>query len=423
MAKARSAKGAQTYDYQAMIAGARHGVFVHHNFRPLYANDAWAKMLGYDNAAAFLKLKLLRPLVPPENWPILEGRYSALMRDKIPAGMTRLRLLRQDGTEIWLALTERKVVWRGHDAAEWHAFDISEQMLLEQQLLASEQKLRAVLEVLPYPVMIARRDDGGILFVNRKACLLLNQSAGLLLKNSMFDYFHSEVDRNDFLAMLGAIRELREQELKMQAFGGREFIVEMAAILTDYNGQTAVLLALNDISARKQLETELFQQANTDALTGISNRRHLIARAEQELRRARRFARPLAVMMLDLDHFKAINDRHGHAGGDAVLRAVAGAFSACLRGTDSFGRIGGEEFAIIMPETELRDAADVADRMRQRISELVIEHDGALIHATVSIGVTALLAQDGDIDAVLHRADQALYMAKQDGRNRVVGME
>ncbi len=410
-------------DHRAMIEDALHGVFVHRNYRPLFANKAFAQLFGYRTAKEFLALPLIRPLIPTESWATFEARYDALLRGKGNTGITRLRMLRCDGHEIWLALTERKILWEGQPAVEWHAFDISDQMLVEQQLLASEQRLRAILEVLPYPVLIARQPDGQALFANRKACLLLGQSANALLKSRIFDYFCNPEDRDDFLTMLAAIKELRELEIHLRAIGGREFLAEIAAITIDYSGQPAVLLALNDISARKQLEAELFQQASTDPLTGINNRRYFIARGEQELRRARRFARPLCVMMLDIDHFKPINDTYGHAGGDLVLQHLVRTAVSCLRNTDAIGRLGGEEFAVLMPETELKAAVEVANRLRQSIADSSVTFNGKTITCTVSIGVAVLQPSDGDIDALLHRADEALYIAKQDGRNRVVGAE
>lgn len=418
------------HDFQAMIAEARHGVFVHRHFKPLFANSAFARLLGFPDVAALLALPLIRPLVPPDNWAPLEARHDALLREKTAAdtGITRLRLLRLDGSEVWLALTERKVPWRMTDgklqnAAEWHCFDISGQMQTEQQLMASEQRLRALLEVLPTPVLIARQPDGQILFVNRKACLLFGLSASALLKRRMFDAFVRPDDKDQFLTMLGSIKELRELEIALYGAGAREFLAEIAAISIDYTGQPAVLLALNDISARKQLEAELFHQASTDALTGISNRRYFLARGEQELRRARRFARPLCAMMLDIDHFKQVNDTHGHAAGDIVLQSVVQTAQGRLRGTDTIGRLGGEEFAVLMPETELGAAVEVANRLRQSLAAQEISLGKTSLTVTVSIGVAALHPEDTDVDALLHRADTALYQAKQSGRNRVVGAE
>jgi diguanylate cyclase (GGDEF)-like protein len=205
----------------------------------------------------------------------------------------------------------------------------------------------------------------------------------------------------------------------MKSAQGRVFTAEMAAIVLDYGNAPAILVALNDISQRKEMEAELFRQASTDSLTGISNRRYFENQAEQEVRRARRFARDMTVMMIDIDHFKAINDTHGHAIGDAVIQGVVKRALESLRQSDSIGRIGGEEFAVLLPETSLAAAYDVAERLRVHMQEKPIIAGHTIVPCTVSIGVGQLSAQDGGIEDLLHRADIALYAAKKGGRNRV----
>jgi diguanylate cyclase (GGDEF)-like protein/PAS domain S-box-containing protein len=278
--------------------------------------------------------------------------------------------------------------------------------------------------VLPYPIYITRHGDAQLLFVNRKTCLLFQKSAGQLLRGKSVDFFVHAQEREDLSNLLHKLGDIREVEVKMKTAEGREFTAEIAAIMMDYSGQRAVLVALNDISQRKQLEAALFHEASTDSLTGVSNRRYFIAQAEQELRRSRRFARDLSVMMFDLDHFKSVNDRYGHAAGDAVLQGAVKAGLESLRQSDQMGRLGGEEFAVILPETGIKAAAEVANRLRQHIAERSIITGGdtdrrAAVDCTVSIGVAQLTPQDGSIDDLLHRADQALYRAKENGRNRV----
>jgi diguanylate cyclase (GGDEF)-like protein len=196
-------------------------------------------------------------------------------------------------------------------------------------------------------------------------------------------------------------------------------MAEIAAIAMDYEGVPAVLVALNDISQRKELEAELFRQASTDSLTGINNRRYFIAQAEQELRRSRRFTREMSVMMIDLDHFKSINDKHGHAVGDAVLQGVVKRALESLRQSDFIGRLGGEEFAVVLPETNSAAARDAAERLRQHLAEKPLIAERIAVPCTVSVGVANLGASDTTIDDLLNRADTALYRAKNGGRNRV----
>ena len=178
--------------------------------------------------------------------------------------------------------------------------------------------------------------------------------------------------------------------------------------------------SLFDLTERKKLEARLDHMARTDVLTELSNRLDFYDHAEQEMSRARRFQLPLAVLMIDIDHFKQINDRHGHAAGDEVLRALARICRETVREIDLVARIGGEEFAVLLPQTPLEPAMEVADRLRLRLSSVPVYLKTAeLLHMTVSIGVTTLQAQDQGVDDLLKRADQASYAAKHEGRDRV----
>jgi diguanylate cyclase (GGDEF)-like protein/PAS domain S-box-containing protein len=174
-----------------------------------------------------------------------------------------------------------------------------------------------------------------------------------------------------------------------------------------------------DISHRKRYERELRHLATHDALTGVMNRAGFLAFARTEMQRAIRHSRPLALLMLDVDHFKQINDRYGHATGDCVLTALARLWEGALRGIDHLGRLGGEEFAVLMPDTDLAAATVVAERLRARTAAETIACEGYELSCTVSGGIALLQPEDQDIDAALGRADRALYRAKTAGRNRI----
>jgi len=175
-----------------------------------------------------------------------------------------------------------------------------------------------------------------------------------------------------------------------------------------------------DISLQKKMEEELRALATTDGLTGAYNRRHFMYEASTEVPRAKRYGHPLSVLMIDLDFFKKVNDAFGHAGGDEVLRRFVSAVGEVLRGPDVLGRIGGEEFALILPETDLQGAIALAERIRADIQDLNIRWDKRTIKVTASIGVAMLQKDDGDIHAIMAKADKALYTAKAEGRNRVM---
>ena len=170
---------------------------------------------------------------------------------------------------------------------------------------------------------------------------------------------------------------------------------------------------------RWQQISELKRLATTDQLTGLGNRAHFIDSAEAELRRADRFNRDLAVLMVDIDFFKRINDKHGHAAGDEALRVFSRVLGKQTREVDLPGRIGGEEFAILLPETGIEAGLQIAERLRAAVEqERFVFHHSAPIHFTVSIGVSLLQAGDS-LDSLMARADDALYRAKHAGRNRV----
>ena len=167
------------------------------------------------------------------------------------------------------------------------------------------------------------------------------------------------------------------------------------------------------------LTEELQLMATTDALTGLPNRRSLMTAMELEVARAERSGRPLALALLDVDRFKSINDTHGHPAGDAVLRAVADELRGITRAGDILGRFGGEEFAIVMPETDLKQARWACERLRKGIAKRIMHYpDGTPGHVTISSGVALLAGAEG-CDHLISRADGALYQAKQDGRDLV----
>ena len=170
---------------------------------------------------------------------------------------------------------------------------------------------------------------------------------------------------------------------------------------------------------RKRLEEELKQQAMTDGLTGVLNRRYFMLRLDEELRRIRRYTSDCALLILDMDHFKQINDTYGHAVGDEVLRQVAAICGGVLRDTDVLGRIGGEEFGILLLEGSAEVSLQVAERLRQSVEDVAFCTDqGFAVPLSVSIGATECL-QTESVATVLRRADKALYLAKNRGRNQV----
>ena len=184
----------------------------------------------------------------------------------------------------------------------------------------------------------------------------------------------------------------------------------------------AYCLILRDLTAQREQVVQARDAAVLDHLTGIGNRRAFFDAAQREIRRLQRRPRPLALAMFDADHFKRINDTLGHATGDAVLRHIAQSLRAAFRDVDVVARIGGEEFAVLLPGTDLRGAHAVAERFCRRLEAHPAPTAAGPVPCTVSAGIASLDAGGGDLHLLMQRADQALYAAKSAGRNRVCGL-
>jgi diguanylate cyclase (GGDEF)-like protein len=173
------------------------------------------------------------------------------------------------------------------------------------------------------------------------------------------------------------------------------------------------------------LETnkELHQISITDGLTGLLNRKHTLELLGKEISRSRRYGHPISALMLDIDYFKNVNDTYGHQTGDVVMRRLADLFCKVVRENDLVGRYGGEEFLILLPDSDAQSGARTAERIRKKIEELEIETNRENISVTVSIGVSSYPKYGKDADAIISAADTALYRAKSNGRNQVIVSE
>ena len=194
--------------------------------------------------------------------------------------------------------------------------------------------------------------------------------------------------------------------------GGVDFITR------PFRGQELIARTRTHIELKKAKE-KLLRMAVTDELTGLFNRRYFMSRLNQEFERVKRYESIFTFIMIDIDYFKKINDTHGHLAGDCVLRNAAEIMKKSLRLSDTVGRIGGEEFAILLPETEIEYGLEIADRLRKKVDMADIVFEDNKLKLTISAGISDSDSNDLTVDAVLNRADVALYEAKEGGRNRV----
>jgi diguanylate cyclase (GGDEF)-like protein len=213
----------------------------------------------------------------------------------------------------------------------------------------------------------------------------------------------------------------RESEHVLAELEWMQFII-LVAVLATLAAEAKMIF--QPVIRRIEVFTgEILRLATIDPLTGLPNRRGFFERAEIEINRARRYDRKMSLVMLDADHFKRINDAYGHASGDEALRLLAETLAGTLRASDLAGRLGGEEFAVLLPETDCAGARQLAQRVRMNIAAAPLMIGGVQVALTVSMGVAAV-PMDGlpeaAIEQALREADEAMYRAKAEGRNRVV---
>ena len=296
--------------------------------------------------------------------------------------------------------------------------DITEQKSIENALVESNEQLEELLNSIPMGIVIIDYETQKILDLNPQAILSLGYSREQIVGCVCHQYICPAESGNCPVKNLGMKIDRSEREI-INAHG--EYIpVIKSVIQTEIDHRKIFIECFVDISERKKLENKLMELATTDSLTGLYNRGHFIELTEKELIRAKRYDNPLSMIILDIDHFKGVNDTFGHSVGDEVLKYVGNTCKSIVRENDVIGRIGGEEFAVILVESDSNSAYEVAERIRRRIDLEIFHCEGKSIPFTVSLGVSEYLKQQDDLTKMMKRADDALYKAKRTGRNRVI---
>lgn len=244
-----------------------------------------------------------------------------------------------------------------------------------------------------------------------------------LIGQTLDIFYGPETDSATYKKIRNAFKKIKATRVEILLYGqnGQPHWLDINITPVSNPGGDTTHFAFigRDIHRYKNLERQLTNLALFDSLTGALNRTAFHQQADKEFARSRRYYRPLSVIMLDIDHFKQVNDRYGHSAGDQVLQIFAEACQDVIRTTDLMGRVGGEEFAILLPDTPSKSACHLAERLRARITKYPYLAGDMLIEVTASLGVAELHADDHDFKMLLHRADEALYQAKHNGRNQV----
>ena len=294
----------------------------------------------------------------------------------------------------------------------------------EDALRESEARFRSYFE-LPLAGRAITSPSTGWIDVNATLCQMLGYAKAELVQTTWAELTHPDdlaADWAQFRRVMAGEIDGYTLEKRFIHKDGRIVVTELAVQCLRCSDQSVDYLValIQDITQRKHLEKILQQQATTDELTGLFNRRYFLELAPRELKRATRRHDSISVALLDVDHFKQINDTYGHQAGDQALIAFAKTCQQHIREMDMLARFGGDEFVLLLPEADSEQACEVVERIRLALALAPVDHRGQPIPMTLSAGIACWADEPEPLDDLLGRADQGLYQAKNQGRNGII---
>ncbi len=397
------------------------GIFIAQQGRVVKTNERFARMFRYDSIQDILGLEIVRLHLTPQHY----DEFTGNMFEALKSGnniLLEYRFKCKDGTLIWCQCHGQALDVT--DLAKgffWIIEDITKRKEAAVKLLAANRELESYFN----------NDIAGI-FITRNGYIVKSNKrfAEILKYNSVSDLVGMDVCQLHL-----STENYQEFNRRMQYMikNGNKIIIEYKFVCADgtliwcqcqgqaidsENLQQGFFWIIEDITKRKEAEEKLFFFATTDELSNTNNRRHFLDLASHELARHERSKLPVSFLMLDIDKFKEINDSYGHAVGDRAIAHFAGACRAAIRRSDILGRLGGDEFCVLLPETAFDDSMEVAERILNAIRALRINDVPDFSGLSTSIGIITISdCHEVDIDHYIAQADKALYMAKAAGRN------
>jgi diguanylate cyclase (GGDEF)-like protein/PAS domain S-box-containing protein len=308
-----------------------------------------------------------------------------------------------------------------------NTIDVTNRKEWENKLRESEELLSSISNSIR-DGLVLMDETGAVQHFNSAAAKLFNFSESDFMGLKLREYVRLDDNEEDDINLLTS--DYYDNPTSLTCTTGVLDVVCTRSDGTVFNGSIAVsplrrkgqwwiVWSIRDVTDRKEAEEKLIRLATTDSLTGLVNRRVFMEKSQAELERAKRYNHPLSMMMLDIDHFKRVNDTYGHDAGDDVLQGLANIVLGVLRQVDCFARIGGEEFAVLLPDTDQDGAVNVAERVREAVEKTSIVSRSGELFITISIGVSTLSGNIDDLERMLKTADVALYASKRNGRNMV----
>jgi diguanylate cyclase (GGDEF)-like protein len=360
----------------------------------------------------------------PRNWQFWEELVAGTLSDFVALVLNAREQLRVEGqlkelrTRVDEMLESRtsQVVRENADLQR----EVDTLQLAAEAIRKSEDDLGRLFAASPIPMLLIRRADERVLLANEVSAVALRASVEDLVDMPVGELFAHRSDAVDLLGSLDQRGSDAPREVQLRTTQGETFWALLSARGVVFSTMETAMLGFSDLTAQKAVEHQLRFLAQRDPLTQAYNRHHFWQLAHTEMARVKRYRRPLALAMIDADHFKNVNDQYGHDVGDRVLRSIVDTCVDTLRKNDVLARYGGEEFIVLLPETTPEGALAVVERLRERVAEspLTLE-DGQRVSITISAGLASLGDPQEGFESLLKRADDALYAAKHNGRNCV----
>ena len=390
-------------------------------------NEALARMLGYTRQE--LTTKSFADVTHADDLAADLEAKRAMLAGESDSYRTQKRYLHREGHSVWVSLSVA-LVRDGSGAPLYFVSqmeDITERREMDEALRSAEERFRKVFEQSPVGIVLVA-EDGCFLQVNAAFCTMIGRDEAELLELGFADITHpDDAGVGEGLAAAvfsGRLPSYQVEKRFMRKDGGVIWAAMTAAVARREDGTPRYGIAIvENITERKRFEGRLQYFADHDPLTGLFNRRRFEQELDRQVARAARYEARGAVLLMDLDNFKYVNDTLGHRIGDELIRGVADVMRSRLRGSDVLARIGGDEFAVVLPEAGREEAERVAEALRAAVAAFPMTVDGRTVRTTVSIGATLIDQHATGGDRLIVESDLAMYTAKHAGRDRVMFYE
>jgi diguanylate cyclase (GGDEF)-like protein/PAS domain S-box-containing protein len=400
--------------YKVLAENSLTGIYIHQDGKYGFVNEVFAQMHGYTREELIGKDYLL--LNYTDDREIVKDRVSQILKGQNKWRIGENRRQKKDGTAFWCQLIVSRITYKGRPAIMGNVIDITERKLTEEALIDEATRRRILIEQSRDGIVVLDH-NGKVNEVNQQFAEMLGYSIEEARQLHVWDW-DTQWTREQLLEMVRSVDTTGDHfETCHRRKDGTVIEVDISTSGSLCGGQKLVFCVCRDITERKRLEQKLSEMATHDALTGLPNRILLTDRFDNAIARAKRETKLLAVMMLDLDRFKDVNDSLGHDIGDKLLKAVSNRLISILRGSDTVARIGGDEFVLLISEI---DREQDIERIAQKILDNFIKPfivDKYKLKITTSMGI-AVFPEDGNsFEYLMMKADKAMYRAKEEGRN------